>query len=333
MKKLLKVLGWVLLGISGLAVAAYATAWGIAKYHHEKKWVAHDVDFPIPFPLGDEELAALRAERIAAGAPADDPLAGVDLASLARERAVARGEHIVATRTGCSGCHGEDFGGRMLVDEWIVGRWAAPNLTTGKGGITVYYRPSDWDLAVRHGLRHGGRTSTMPTVEFANLSDRELSDIVAYVRSKPDVDRESGTMRFGPMIAFVFAGKPDFIAAFDLDHQKPHARQPPAAGITAEFGRHLVQVCTGCHGPGLSGGAIKGEPGGLVYPNLTPHETGLKDWTEADFLRAIREGKRMDGSAISDEMPWKSYAGMSDEELKAIYAYLSSLPPRAKGSR
>jgi mono/diheme cytochrome c family protein len=333
MKKFFRVLGYVLLGIVGVAVAAYATAWGIAKYRHEKKWVAHDVDFPVPFPLSEAELMSLRAERAAAGAPAGDPLAGVDLGALALERAVARGKRIVATRTGCSGCHGDDFGGRTLVDEWIVGRWAAPNLTTGKGSVTADYRPSDWDHAVRHGLRHGSRTSTMPTLEYANLSDRELSDIVAYIRSMPAVDRESGKMRYGPMIAYVFARKPDFIAAFSLDHQKPHAREPPSAGVTAEFGRHLVQVCIGCHGPGLSGGKIKGEPDGVVYPNLTPHDTGLKDWTEADFLRAIREGKRKDGSAISDEMPWKAYSAMSDEELKAIYAYLRSVPPTAIGNR
>jgi mono/diheme cytochrome c family protein len=248
-------------------------------------------------------------------------------------RRAPRGERINATRAGCSGCHGEDFGGRALVDEWIIGRWAAPNLTTGKGSVTVDYRPSDWDHAVRHGLRHNGRTSAMPTVEFANLSDRELSDIAAYIRSKPAIDRESGTTRYGPILAYVFAGKPDFVAAFDIDHQNAHAREPPAAGVTAEFGQHLVQVCTGCHGPGLSGGKIEGDPDGTVYPNLTPHETGLRDWTEADFMRAIREGKRKDGSAISEAMPWKHYAGMSDEELKAIYAYLRYVPPRAKGNR
>jgi mono/diheme cytochrome c family protein len=333
MKKTIKFLGYVLLGIAGLAVAAYAAAWGIAKYRYEKKWLAHEVDFPIPFPLGEVELEVLRAERVAAGESADDPLAGIDVGALALERAVARGERLVATRTGCSGCHEKDFGGRALVDEWIIGRWAAPNLTTGKGSVTADYRPSDWDHAVRHGLRHNGRTSAMPTVEFANLSDRELSDIAAYIRSKPAVDRESGTTRYGPILAYVFAGKPDFVAAFDIDHQKPHAREPPMAGVTAEFGQHLVQVCTGCHGPGLSGGKIDGDPDGTVYPNLTPHETGLGAWTEADFLRAIRAGRRKDGSAISAEMPWKAYAGMSDEELKAIYAYLASLPPRPLGNR
>jgi len=319
MKKLLRILCWSLAAIAGLAVVAYAVAWGIAKYRYEKTWVAHQAPFPIPFPLDDAELAALPV--------------GADPAAVALERAVARGERIVATRTGCSGCHGADFGGADLVDAWMLGRWSAPNLTTGRGSVTTGFGASDWDHAVRHGLRHGGRTSTMPSVEFTNLSDRELSDIVAFIRSKPAVDRTVGPTRFGPVLAFVFATDPDFVVASDIDHTAPHPREAPPAAANAEFGEHLVQVCRGCHGPGLSGGKIQGDPNMPIVANLTPHETGLKDWSEEDFIRALREGKRPDGSDISPYMPWKAYAGMSDEELQAMYAYLRTVPPRVKGNR
>ena len=333
MKKLLKVLGWSLLAIVGLAVIAYAIAWGIAKSRYERKWLAHEASFPIPFPLGDAELAALREERIAAGASTDDPLAGMDLQAIALARAIDRGERLVATRTGCSGCHGKDFGGADLLDILMLGHWAAPNLTTGKGSVTLDYTASDWDHAVRHGLRGNGRTSSMPAVEFTNLSDRELSDMVAYIRSMPPVDRTVGKMRFGPILSFVFAAKPDWVVAYNIDHQKAHVREPPPSSPTAEYGEHLVQVCRGCHGPGLSGGKIQGDPGMPIVANLTSHETGLKDWTEADFIRAIREGKRKDGSSISEYMPWKLYGAMSDDELKAIYAYLRTVPPKPKGNR
>ena len=173
----------------------------------------------------------------------------------------------------------------------------------------------------------------MPAVEFTNLSDRELSDIVAYIRSRPPVDRQAGTVRYGPVFAFVFAAAPDFVVAFDIDHQKEHLREPPGAAPTAQFGEHLVQVCRGCHGPGLSGGKIQGDPQMPIVANLTPHETGLSGWTEADFVRAMREGKRKDGTAISEYMPWKAYGQMSDDELRAIYAYLRTLPPLEKGNR
>jgi mono/diheme cytochrome c family protein len=333
MKKLLKVLGASLLGILGLALVAYGVAWAIAKSRYEKEWVAHRAEFPIPFPLGETELVALRDERIAAGASPDDALEGMDLKAIALARAIARGERLVATRAGCSGCHGRDFGGATLVDSPMLGTWAAPNLTTGKGSVTLTYTASDWDHAVRHGLRQGGRTSAMPAVEFMNLSDRELSDIVASMRSTPAVDRELPKMRYGPVFAFVFASAPDYVIAFSVDHQKEHPREPPQSAPTPEFGEHLVQVCRGCHGPGLSGGKIQGDPNMPIVANLTPHETGLRDWTEADFIRAIREGRRKDGSAISGYMPWKAYAGMSDDELTAIYAYLRTVPPKPKGNR
>ena len=333
MAKLLRVLGVALLALVGMALIAYGVAWGIAKSRYEKRWVAHEADFPIPFPLTEAELATLRAESISAGASKDDPLAGMDLKAVALARAIDRGERLVKSRVGCSGCHGADFGGRVLVDVLPVGRWAAPNITTGKGSVTLTYTASDWDHAVRHGLRQGGRTSSMPAVEFTNLSDRELSDIVAYIRSQPPVDREVPKMRYGPVFAFVFASAPDYVVAYHVDHQKAHEREPPAATPTADFGEHLVQVCRGCHGPGLSGGKIQGDPNMPIVANLTPDETGLKAWSESDFIRAIREGRRPDGSAISDYMPWKAYGQMSDDELKAIYAYLRTVPAKAKGNR
>ena len=333
MKKALRILAVVLAAIVGLAILAYGVAWGIAKSRYEKQWVAHRADFPIPFPLTEAELAPLRADGLVAGAPADDPLAGMDLNGIALARAIVRGEKLVNSRVGCNGCHSRDFGGAVLVDALLLGRWAAPNLTTGKGSVTLTYTASDWDHAVRHGLRHNGRTSSMPAVEFTNLSDREVSDIVAFIRSQPPVDRELPTMRYGPVFAFVFASVPDYVVAYHVDHQKAHAREPPAAAPNAAFGEHLVQVCRGCHGAGLSGGKIQGDPHMPVVANLTPDESGLKAWSEADFIRALRQGRRPDGSAISEYMPWKAYGRMGDDELKAIYAYLRTVPAKAKGNR
>jgi mono/diheme cytochrome c family protein len=333
MKKAFRILGIALAAIAGLAVLAYAVAWGIAKYRYERVWVAHDVGFPIPFPLSDAELAQIGAERIAGGASPDDPLAGVGVAALALARAQERGKHLIDTRVGCAACHGADFSGSVIVDMPIVGRWVAPNLTGGAGSVTPNYTASDWDHAVRHGLRHGGRASSMPAIDFINLSDHELSDIVAYIRSKPKVDRDPGSIRFGPMFSILIATNPEAFTAARIDHQKPHAVEPPEAVVSLEYGEHLVQVCRGCHGERLSGGKLKGDPHMPVVANLTPHETGLRDWSEADFIRSLREGKRKDGTAINEAMPWKAYGQMGDDELKAIYAYLRTVPPVPKGNR
>lgn len=71
-------------------------------------------------------------------------------------------------------------------------------------------------------------------------------------------------------------------------------------------------------------------PFGVVYPaNLTPDkDTGLGAWNEAMFLRAMRTGRHMGGNGrpILPPMPWMTLARQSDDDLKAIFAYLQSLP-------
>jgi cytochrome c553 len=71
-------------------------------------------------------------------------------------------------------------------------------------------------------------------------------------------------------------------------------------------------------------------PWGISYAaNLTPdRETGMaKDYTEALFIRAMRTGKTPDGGSILPPMPWQNYAKMTDEDLKALWAYLQSIKP------
>jgi len=173
----------------------------------------------------------------------------------------------------------------------------------------------------------------MPAIDFVNLSDRELSDIVAYIRSQPPVDRDLGPVKLGPVFTFLIATDSGAFSASGIDHDKAHAVEPPDSAPTPQYGKHLVQVCRGCHGGRLSGGKLKGDPNMPIVANLTPHATGLRDWTEADFIRAMREGKRKDGTAISAYMPWKAYGQMGDTELIAMYAYLRTVPPLEKGNR
>lgn len=338
MKKALKIVGWILLVLMVTAVGAWGWAYRTASTRYHQTWQARGHTFDIPFPLSSSELDALRSERLAAGAPKDDLLAGVDLAELARQHAIARGQHLVDARVGCGNCHGADLGGHVLIggapmESMIVGYWAAPNLTAGKGSVTTGFTSADWDRAVRHGIRHNGQSSSMPSEEFMKLSDHELSDIVAYVTSRPPVDREIAPVRIGPVFSFLVATDPKALVAFTIDHEKPHAAEPPEAAPSVEFGRHIAQVCSSCHGEHFSGGKVAGDPNMPIVANLTPHETGLKGWTEADFFRALREGRRKDGTAIAEQMPWKAYGQMSDTELRAVWAFLQTLPPMEKGNR
>ena len=125
----------------------------------------------------------------------------------------------------------------------------------------------------------------------------------------------------------------DALPAFNTDHQKPHPVEPPVEAASVELGGHIAQVCRGCHGPTLSGGKVAGDPNMPIVANITPHETGLKGWTEADFIRALRQGKRKDGTDIKPQMPWAAYGQMNDVELKALWAYLQTVPPVPKGNR
>ena len=71
-------------------------------------------------------------------------------------------------------------------------------------------------------------------------------------------------------------------------------------------------------------------PWGISFAtNLTPDTlTGIGTWTEEMFIKAIRTGKHMATSRpIMPPMPWQAYSQMVDEDLKAVYAYLRSIPP------
>lgn len=113
-------------------------------------------------------------------------------------------------------------------------------------------------------------------------------------------------------------------------------------------GKYLVTImdCDGCHSGGaltgkpdpkrfLAGsevglhGALSGLDDGVFYPsNLTPDkETGLGTWTDKAIIRAIRQGLRPDGRALSPVMPWPTFAVLTDADAKAIVAYLRTLPP------
>jgi cytochrome c553 len=322
LKRLARIAGWILLAVLVVAGGALTWAFVTAQSRYNHGWAIHDATFPIPFPLDAAARAAL---------PAGTSDAAAD--SIALAQAIASGDRLLHTRLPCGDCHDKDLGGGVVIDQPVVGYWAAPNLTTGKGSVTQGFTAHDWDRAVRHGVRRNGKSSSMPSLEFANLSDHELSDVVAYVRSLPPVDRTIKPVRFGAVFAFVVATDPRNIPAFLIDHQAAHAAEPPPAADAVALGKHIAQTCQGCHGPNFSGGKMAGDPNMPIVANLTPDTSGVAGWTEADFLRALQEGKRPDGSALLDAMPWRVYGKMSDVELKALWAYLSTLPPTPKGKR
>ena len=124
---------------------------------------------------------------------------------------------------------------------------------------------------------------------------------------------------------------------------------PLSAAIAADpaavaRGKYLVTItgCNDCHTPGyffgkpdmarfLGGSEVGFEmPGlGVFYgPNLTPDKaTGLGNWTDAQIVAAIQEGKRPDGRTLAPSMPWHAFAALTKPDVNAIVAFLRSLPP------
>ncbi len=343
--------GKVFLGLSAVLVASgggfYLWAKSAADATLARTFDTHKVDFPIPFPLTDAEVEALRAEKLASmpapdptapvdpAAPPVDPLAGVDLAAVALERAQARGKHLVESRYACIECHGEDFGGGTMLDDPAIGTLLGSNLTSGKGGRTTAFTPADWDRKVRHGVSPEGRPGAMPSGDFVGMSDRELSDIISYIRAQPPVDRTMAPVTLGPLGTVLMALGEIRLSADEVpDHHAAHAVEPPDGSDPVALGKHIAQVCTGCHNPRLSGGPMGGgDPSWAEPANLTPAPDGLAGWTRDDFFRALREAKSKDGRALKapmDVMP-KYMTKATDAEIEALWTYIQSLPPTPKG--
>jgi mono/diheme cytochrome c family protein len=251
-------------------------------------------------------------------------------------RLIERGAHLVATR-GCTDCHTADLGGKVFIDEPGMARVSASNLTRGRGGVAGRYEDADWERAIRHGVGPDGRAlAIMPSKEYYQLGEEDISAMIAYLKSVPAVDRELPARKLGPIgRALVATGMLPAFAAEQIDHRAPRMATPPI-GETAEYGRYVAFLCSGCHGDNYAGGTMAGgSPDSPPAANLTPHAaTGLGGWAEADFFRAMREGRRPDGSEIDREhMPWPAFSQMTDTELRALWLYFRSLSPLEKGAR
>ncbi len=126
-------------------------------------------------------------------------------------------------------------------------------------------------------------------------------------------------------------------ASGSAQQQQPKQRQLPRGEYLA-----TIMDCGGCH----TGGALAGQPDpklhlagsnigfgvpglGVFYPpNLTPdRDTGLGSWSEADIVRAVRQGVRPDGRELAPVMPWRNYAALTDEDARALARHLKGLPP------
>ncbi len=243
--------------------------------------------------------------------------------------AIQRGRHLVEAFALCQECHGEKLYGDLLDVCFLFGEIMPSNLTSGRGGVGGAYTDADFARAIRHGItREGKGIIIMPSEHYNVFGDEDLGAIIAYLRSLPPVDNELPKTSVGPLARLIAVLDSSIIAAQVIDHTAP--RPPsPTPGVTPEYGEYLATMCTLCHGEDFGGGKPPGED--VFAPNLT--SGGMPGtWSEADFINTIRTGVTPGRNQLDEEnMPWNRFRLMTDDELKAIWSFLSSLPPVPPG--
>lgn len=194
--------------------------------------------------------------------------------------------------------------------------------------------------AISEGVSRDGRPlfPLMPYLAYRELSSEDLYSIVAWLRSLEPIESVPPASRLDFPVNLVVR---------TLPRPATLGSGPPADDLL-EQGRYLTTIadCAACHTPHAGGGPDPGRlfQGGqefpfggsvTVSPNLTPDpDTGLGNWTEEQFVARFKmydgeEGRNLSPQAMgfNTPMPWTMYAGMKEEDLRAIYTYLRSLPP------
>jgi mono/diheme cytochrome c family protein len=297
-----KVLRWIAIGIAAVAVLGAALFGGAVWMGERKRERTLEVRVvPVPY--------------------ASDP------ASL------RQGKYLFESR-GCGECHGADGGGRVLIDASNGFFVRTPNITRGEGSSAASYREADWVRTVRHGVSPQGRALlVMPSGDYNRLTDADLAALVAYARGLPPVRGGAAEIRMPLLLEALYGAGVIPDAAERIDHRLPPA-QPVPAGLTAQHGAYVANMCQGCHGEHLSGGAVAGGP--PEWPpaaNLTPGRGSVMARYDAPekFVSMMRTGKRPDGTAVDKAMPFGTLATINDVDLQALYAYLRTLAPRPPG--
>ena len=262
----------------------------------------------------------------------DNPVADIQVTGTAAQ--IARGEQLAQI---CTNCHTSDgqlplSGSNFAVKFSLppLGTLYAPNLTPS--GNLKDWTDGEVIRAIREGIHKNGRSLLiMPAENFRNMSDEDVQALVAYLHSQPATGEVTPTNEL------------NLLGAVFIDLIDSQTAQLPAGIVTAphsgtpEYGKYMVDVigCRSCHGDQLQGKVDNGQPGPPPGPNLT---LIVPQWTEEQFMTFFNTGELPGGGTVpiltlpsgfsEPRMPWSEVrAATTDEELRAIYAYLHSLPP------
>jgi mono/diheme cytochrome c family protein len=279
-----------------------------------------------------------------AGLGPEEPVAVMDFTPTPER--LARGQYLVENVMGCFGCHsdidwagtgmprlGTEGGGGRVYDDTLPFSIYAPNISPDPETGAGTWSNEQFVRVLRQGIGHDGRRliSLMPWQETRHLNDEDLAALIAYVRSIPPVKNTVPPLEL-----------PDEVRRALVSFEYLTVPAPPAdAPAAVRRGAYLVSVagCGGCHTPYHpetgpyrhlafgGGGPLHGPWGQVASANITPDASGIAHYDEAMFLRTIREGAVNGVRPLNHIMPWKYFRRMTDDDLKAIFAYLQTLPP------
>jgi cytochrome c553 len=289
MRKALRIIGKVLLGLVALIVLVVIAGYAVSAVKFKKRYAIAPARVVVP----------------------------TDSASRARG-------HAIAALNGCTGCHSATLGGQMMFEAFPMARVAAPNLTRGRGGVGGRYTDADWERAIRHGVRaNGEHLVIMPATEFNQMRDEDIGQLIAYVKSVPPVDSVVPRVTLWPIGRVLHAFGVPIVAAEKIDHTRQRVVAPPP-GATVAYGKYVAGGCQFCHGADLRGEAHGGEPGAPPSPNISRSGNAGK-WTEAQFIETLRTGVTPAGRRLVNQyMPWQAIGKLHDDELRGLWMYIQA---------
>jgi mono/diheme cytochrome c family protein len=248
------------------------------------------------------------------------PVPGLKVAGTPEQ--IQRGEAI--SNGFCSACHsktgtltgGFDFGEDFPLP---VGSFVSANLTPV--GQLGHWSDGEIFRAIRNSIDRDGRwLIIMSYTNAGKLSDDDTRAVIAYIRNLP----AAGKPTENPpdhlnLLGIIMLG------AGMLPKGKPVSSgivTAPPKNPTLQYGEYILsyQDCRACHGDKLTGGV----PGQLGP--LGPDLNLVKGWKLEEFITTMRTGIDPNGHELSKQMPWRPVGRMSDEELSAVYEYLTHLP-------
>lgn len=268
--------------------------------------------------------------------------ATVQSQAVSAETPLERGTYLMNSIVACGNCHtpqtptgpaaGMELAGQFLVDEPGFFKAFAPNITQDKETGIGNWTDEQIIAAIREGKRPDGTIigPPMPIELYRNLSDTDVTAIIAYLRQVKPVKNvvEKSTYEiplppsYGPPVTQVPDVPRDDIVAYGAYLAGP-------AGHCIECHSPLVNGKPDIeHQIGAGGMSFPGPWGVSISANITPHEDGISHYNDADLEKVIRTGVRPDGSRLLPPMGVYYYANISDEDMAALIAYLRQLEPK-----